>query len=427
MIDLRLVREDPDRVRASQRARGASESLVDDLLRADEGRRSALQAYETLRAEQKQLSSQMRTAKPDERSALATRTKELAAQVKAADAAAQEAQAALRAVHLALPNVVEEGAPPGGEEDYVVLREVGSKPVIDSPRDHVELGELLGAIDIDRGAKVSGARFYFLTGDGALLQLGLLQLAIAQAVEHGFTPVITPALVKPEAMEGTGFLGAHATEVYRVEADDVYLVGTSEVPLAAYHGDEILDLPAGRPRRYAGWSSCFRREAGSYGKDTRGIIRVHQFDKVEMFSYCRPDEAHDEHLRLLAWEEEMLAKVELPYRVIDVAAGDLGSSAARKYDCEAWVPSQGRYREVTSTSNCTTFQARRLAVRYRDDDGRPQPAATLNGTLATTRWLVPILENHQRPDGSVAVPKALQPYVGRDTIEPVARRGATGS
>jgi seryl-tRNA synthetase len=422
VIDLRLLRDDPDLVRASQRARGASESLVDDLLRADEARRSTLQAFEALRAEQKQLSNQMRSAKGEEKAELAARTKALAARVKAADAAAQEAEVALRAAHLAVPNVVEDGAPSGGEDDYVVLREVGTKPAIENPRDHVELGELIGAIDIERGAKVSGSRFYFLTGPGALLQLGLLQLAIAQAVEYGFTPMITPTLVKPEAMEGTGFLGAHATEVYRLEADDLYLVGTSEVPLAAYHSNEILDLPAGAPRRYAGWSSCYRREAGSHGQDTRGILRVHQFDKVEMFSYCRPDEAHDEHLRLLAWEEEMLAKVELPYRVIDVAAGDLGTSAARKYDCEAWVPSQGRYREVTSTSNCTTFQARRLAVRYRDDGGRPQPAATLNGTLATTRWIVAILENHQQPDGSVTVPKALQPYLGgRDVIEPVAR------
>ncbi len=390
---------------------------MDELLRADEERRSALQAFETLRAEQKQLSNQMRTVAGDQKAALAARTKELAAAVKAAEAAAQEAETALRAAHLAIPNVIEEGAPAGGEDDYVVLREVGTKPVIDEPRDHVELGERLGAIDIDRGAKVSGSRFYFLTGPGALLQLGMLQLAIAQAVEHGFTPVITPALVRPSAMEGTGFLGAHADEVYRLEADDLYLVGTSEVPLAAYHSNEILDLR--EPRRYAGWSSCFRREAGSHGKDTRGILRVHQFDKVEMFSYCRPEEAHEEHLRLLAWEEEMLAKVEVPYRVIDVAAGDLGSSAARKYDCEAWVPSQQRYREVTSTSNCTTFQARRLAVRYRDDDGKPQVAATLNGTLATTRWLVAILENHQQPDGSVEVPKALQPYVGgKDVIEP---------
>jgi len=297
-----------------------------------------------------------------------------------------------------------------------VLREVGDKPSLDAPRDHLELGEALGAIDTERGAKVSGSRFYYLTGVGALLQLGLLQLAMQQAAEYGFVPVIPPVLVKPESMEGTGFLGAHASEVYRLEADDLYLVGTSEVPLAAYHGGEILALD--EPKRYVGWSSCFRREAGSYGKDVRGIMRVHQFDKVEMFVYTRPEEAHDEHLRLLAWEEEMLAKVEIPYRVIDVAAGDLGTSAARKYDCEAWVPSQQRYREVTSTSNCTTFQARRLGIRYRDADGRTQVAATLNGTLATTRWLVPILENHQQPDGSVRVPAALQAYLGTDVLKP---------
>jgi len=422
VIDLRLLREDPETVRASQRARGESESVVDELLRADEERRASRQSFEALRAEQKQLSSRMRTAQGDERAALITRTKELSAAVKTAEAAATEAEQALRRAHLAIPNVVEAGAPAGGEDDYVVLREVGDRPEFDAPRDHVELGDLLGAVDIDRGAKVSGSRFYFLTGPGALMQLGLLQLAIQQAVEYGFTPMITPSLVKPEAMEGTGFLGAHASEVYRVEADDLYLVGTSEVALAAYHGNEILDLPAGAPRRYAGWSSCYRREAGSYGKDVRGIVRVHQFDKVEMFAYCRPDEAHEEHLRMLAWQEEMLGKVEVPYRVIDVAAGDLGSSAARKYDCEGWVPSQNKYRELTSTSNCTTFQARRLAVRYRDDSGKPQTAATLNGTLATTRWIVAILENHQRPDGSVAVPKALQPFLGgRDVLEPASR------
>jgi seryl-tRNA synthetase len=422
VIDLRLLRDDPEKVRASQRARGESESLVDDLLRADEERRSSLQRFEAMRAEQKQLSNQMRGPKGDDRDALIARTKELSAQVKAAEAAANEAEQALRRAHLAVSNVVEQDAPPGGEDDYVVLREVGTKPELAVARDHLELGELLDAIDMERGAKVSGSRFYFLKGVGALLQLGLLQLAIQQAVEYGLTPMITPVLVKPESMEGTGYLGAHASEVYRLEADDLFLVGTSEVPLAAYHGNEILDLPAGAPRRYAGWSSCFRREAGSHGRDTRGIIRVHQFDKVEMFSYCRPEEASAEHLRLLAWEEEMLAKVEVPYRVIDTAAGDLGSSAVRKYDCEAWIPSQGRYREVTSTSNCTTFQARRLGVRYRDDDGKPQVAATLNGTLATTRWIAPILENHQQPDGSVLVPKALQPFLGgRDVIEPVTR------
>jgi seryl-tRNA synthetase len=416
VIDLRLLRDDPDAVRASQRTRGESEDVVDELLRADEARRGAVQRFEALRAEQKQLGKQMPKATGDEKAALLTRTKELAAEVKAAESAVTEAEAALRQAHLAVPNVIEEDAPPGGEDDYVVLREVGDRPDIPAPKDHLELGERLRAIDVERGAKVSGSRFYFLTGVGAQLQLGLLQLAINQAVEYGFTPAIPPVLVKPESMEGTGYLGAHATEVYRLEADDLYLVGTSEVPLAAYHSGEILDLD--EPVRYAGWSSCFRREAGSYGKDVRGILRVHQFDKVEMFSFCRPEQAHDEHLRLLAWEEEMLAKVEIPYRVIDVAAGDLGSSAARKYDCEAWVPSQGRYREVTSSSNCTTFQARRLNIRYRDGAGRPQTAATLNGTLATTRWLIPILENHQQPDGSIRVPKALQPYVGgRDVLD----------
>jgi seryl-tRNA synthetase len=391
--------------------------VVDDLLAADGRRRAAVQRFEGLRAEQKQLGKQVPRATGQEKAALLARTKDLAVEVKAAEAAVTEAEEALRRAQLAVSNPIEDGAPHGGEDDYVVFREVGGKPSLVDPRDHLELGEGLRAIDVERGAKVSGSRFYYLTGVGALLQLGLLQLAIAQAVEHGFAPVIPPVLVKPESMEGTGFLGAHASEVYRLEADDLFLVGTSEVPLAAYHAGEILSLD--RPLRYAGWSSCFRREAGSYGKDVRGILRVHQFDKVEMFSFCRPEQAHDEHLRLLAMEEEMLAKVEIPYRVIDVAAGDLGSSAARKYDCEAWVPSQGRYREVTSASNCTTFQARRLGIRYRDDDGRPQTAATLNGTLATTRWLIPILENHQQPDGSVRMPKALQPYVGgRDVLEP---------
>jgi seryl-tRNA synthetase len=417
LIDLRLLREDPEQFRASQRARGESESAVDALLDADEARRAAVAGFEALRAEQKQLGKQMPKASGAERETLLARTKELSQQVKDAEAAANAAESALRDAQLAVPNLVEEGAPPGGEDDYVVLREVGDRPSLAQPRDHLEIGEALRAIDVERGAKVSGSRFYYLTGVGALLQLGLLQLAMQQAVEYGLTPVIPPVLVKPESMEGTGFLGAHASEVYRLEADDLYLVGTSEVPLAAYHSGEILSLE--EPRRYVGWSSCFRREAGSYGKDVRGILRVHQFDKVEMFIFCRPEEAHAEHQRLLAWEEEMLAKVEVPYRVIDVAAGDLGSSAARKFDCEAWVPSQNRYREVTSTSNCTTFQARRLNIRYRDEAGRPQIAATLNGTLATTRWLIPILENHQQPDGSVRVPKALQPFLGgRDVLEP---------
>ncbi|MBV1852154.1 serine--tRNA ligase [Catellatospora tritici] len=418
MIDLRLVREDPEAVRASQRLRGDAVDAVDDLIRADESRRSAVAAFEALRAEQNKLGKLVPRATGDEKTALLARTKELSAEVKAAEAAVTEAERVLRAAQFAIANVVQDGAPGGGEDDYVVLREVGERPELTDPRDHLALGELLGAIDTERGAKVSGARFYYLTGVGALLQLGLLQLGLWQAVEAGFTPVIPPVLVKPESMEGTGFLGSHAAEVYHLPADDLYLVGTSEVPLAAYHKDEILALNG--PMRYAGWSSCFRREAGSYGKDTRGIIRVHQFDKVEMFSYCPPEEATQEHLRLLAWEEEMLGKLELAYRVIDVAAGDLGSSAARKFDCEAWLPTQNRYMEVTSTSNCTTFQARRLNTRYRDADGKPQTVATLNGTLATTRMMVALLEQHQQPDGSVRVPKALQPFVGgRDVLEPV--------
>jgi seryl-tRNA synthetase len=421
VIDLRTLREDPDRLRASQRVRGEDDSVVETVLSLDERRRAALNAFESLRAEQKSIGKSVSRASGDERQALLDRAKELAAQVKAAETEAAALASELDELLMTVPNIVEEGAPPGGEDDYVVLEEVGEKPVFDfEPRDHVELGELLGAIDIERGAKVSGARFFFLRGVGARLQLGLLNMAMQQAIEAGFTPMITPVLVKPESMQGTGFHVAHDKEIYRLPEDDLYLVGTSEVPLAAYHSDEILDR-ASLPMRYAGWSSCFRREAGSYGKDTRGIIRVHQFDKVEMFSYCRPEDAHEEHLRLLAWEREMLEKVELPYRIIDTAAGDLGTSAARKYDCEAWIPSQGRYRELTSTSNCTDFQARRLKVRYKDEDGKPHHVATLNGTLATTRWIVAILENHQQADGSVVVPKALRPYVGLDVLEPLSR------
>ncbi|KLO29017.1 seryl-tRNA synthetase [Mycolicibacter heraklionensis] len=417
MIDLKLLREDPDRVRRSQVGRGEDPALVDALLAADTARRAAIAAADSLRAEQKTASRSVGAASPEERPALLARAKELAEQVKAAETAQDEAETTFTASHMAIANVVIDGVPSGGEDDFAVLDVVGEPPAIENPRDHLELGEALGLIDMGRGAKVSGSRFYFLTGRGALLQLGLLQLAVRLAVDNGFTPMITPSLVRPEVMSGTGFLGAHADEVYRLEADDLYLVGTSEVPLAGYHSDEILDLSGG-PLRYAGWSSCFRREAGSYGKDTRGIIRVHQFDKVEGFVYCRPEDAEAEHDRLLGWQREMLARIEVPYRVIDVAAGDLGSSAARKFDCEAWVPSQSTYRELTSTSNCTTFQARRLATRYRDENGKPQIAATLNGTLATTRWLVAILENHQQPDGSVRVPQALVPYLGTEVLEP---------
>ncbi|OBJ72378.1 serine--tRNA ligase [Mycobacterium sp. 1274756.6] len=417
MIDLRLLREDPDAVRRSQISRGEDPALVDALLTADAERRAAISNADALRAEQKAASKQVGAATPAERPALLERAKELAAQVKAAEAAQAQAEAALTAAHLGIANIVADGVPSGGEDNFALLDVVGEPAALAESRDHLELGEALGLIDMARGAKVSGARFYFLTGRGALLQLGLLQLAVRLAVDNGFVPMIPPVLVRPEIMSGTGFLGAHAEEVYRLEADDLYLVGTSEVPLAGYHAEEILDLSAG-PLRYAGWSSCFRREAGSHGKDTRGIIRVHQFDKVEAFVYCRPAEAEAEHQRLLDWQRQMLAAIEVPYRVIDVAAGDLGDSAARKFDCEAWVPTQNAYRELTSTSNCTTFQARRLATRYRDENGKPQTAATLNGTLATTRWLVAILENHQQPDGSVRVPAALVPYVGAEVLTP---------
>ncbi|MFW5415466.1 serine--tRNA ligase [Nocardiopsis sp. CNT-189] len=421
MIDLRALRDDPDRLRASQRARGEDDSVVDRLLDLDSSRRAALSRFETLRAEQKSVGKSVSKASPEEREELLAKAKGLAAQVKEAEAEADRLAADLDGVLSGVPNLVEEGAPEGGVDDFRVLEEVGAPREFDfTPRDHLELGEMLGAIDTDRGAKVSGARFYFLTGVGAMLELGLLNMAMRQAVSNGFTPMIPPVLVKPETMEGTGFLGAHADEVYRLPADDLYLVGTSEVPLAGYRSGEILDA-GNLAERYVGWSSCFRREAGSYGKDTRGIIRVHQFNKVEMFVYTRPEDAHEEHLRLLAWEREMLDKLELPYRVVDIAGGDLGASAARKYDCEAWVPTQGRYRELTSTSNCTDFQARRLNIRYRDDDGKPRFAATLNGTLATTRWIVAILENHQQADGSVVVPAALRPFVGRDVLEPVKK------
>ncbi|EHY89793.1 serine--tRNA ligase [Saccharomonospora azurea] len=421
MIDLRTLREEPDVVRASQRARGEDVGVVDRLLSLDARRRSAIATADNLRAEQKQLGKRIGKASGEERESLLARGKELAAQVKAAEAEQKRAGEEFDELHRVVPNVVHPEVPAGGEDDFVVLKHVGTPREFDfTPKDHLELGETLGALDMERGAKVSGARFYFLTGIGARLQLALLNMAAAQAVENGFQLMIPPVLVRPEVMAGTGFLGAHSSEVYRLPDDDLYLVGTSEVPLAGYHSDEIVDLSAG-PLRYAGWSSCFRREAGSYGKDTRGIIRVHQFDKVEMFVFCTPDEAEAEHAKLLAWEEEMLAKIEVPYRVIDTAAGDLGTSAARKYDCEAWVPTQQAYRELTSTSNCTTFQARRLSVRYRDEDGRPQIAATLNGTLATTRWIVAILENHQQPDGSVRVPEAMRPFLGGlSVLEPKA-------
>lgn len=414
MIDLQRLRDEPDVFKASQRARGADESLVDDVLSADAARRSALTAFEAARAQQKSFGKQVAQAKGEEKAALVADAKELSARVKALQADADDAEFGFDALLRRLPNLIIEGVPSGGEDDSVEIRSEGTPRDFAAdgfePKDHVELGETLRAIDTQRGAKVSGARFYYLTGFGARLELAMLTMALDTVEAHGFIPTITPTLVKPEVMAGTGFLGEHADEIYRLEADDLYLVGTSEVPLAGYHMDEILDLSDG-PKRYAGWSPCYRREAGSYGKDTRGILRVHQFQKVEMFSYVRTEDAEAEHARMLAVEEEMLAKCELAYRIVDIAAGDLGDSAARKFDTEAWIPTQGTYRELTSTSNCTNFQARRLKVRERVESGT-RPVATLNGTVANTRWLVALLENHQQADGSVRIPEALRPYMG---------------
>ncbi|HWV50856.1 MAG TPA: serine--tRNA ligase [Microbacterium sp.] len=422
MIDLALLRDNPDLVRRSQIARGHDASTVDAAIEADRSRRAALTSFEELRAEQNAFGKQVAKAPKEEKAALVAQAKDLAERVKQAQHAAGEAADAAASALARIENVVIDGVPAGGEKDFVELRRVGEVPTFDEaeypngPRDHLEIGEILGAIDMERGVKVSGSRFYFLRGVGARLEIALMNLALDRALQHGFVPLITPTLVRPEIMQGTGFLGEHADEVYHLDKDDdLYLVGTSEVALAGYHKDEIVDLSKGA-LRYAGWSTCYRREAGSYGKDTRGIIRVHQFNKLEMFVYTTPEDAEAEHLRLVALQEEMLTALGLSYRVIDVAAGDLGSSAARKYDIEAWVPTQDAFRELTSTSNCTSFQARRLDIRYRPEaeegQAKTQHVATLNGTLATTRWIVAILETHQQPDGSVIVPEVLRPYLG---------------
>ena len=422
MIDPKLLRTDPDRIRRSEIARGGSGEVVDRLLAADEARRANIQAFETIRAEQKDLGKQVAKASGDEKAALLARTKQLAADVKTAQAAADEAGATYDDLMKQLGNLVIDGVPTGGEDDLYVVETVGTPRDFEAegftPRDHLEIGEMLDAIDMERGAKVSGSRFYFLKGVGAQLEFALSQFAMSKALEWGFTPMIPPALVKPSAMEGTGFLGQAAADVYRLEADDLYLVGTAEVPLAAYHSDEIIDAKQ-LPLHYAGCSPAFRREAGSYGKDTRGIFRVHWFDKWEMFVYCDPADAEAEHQKLLGFEKEFITALELPFQVLDVASGDLGLSAARKYDCYAWLPTQSRYREITSTSNCTEFQARRLNIRMRDGEG-VRPLATLNGTLcAMTRMIIMLLENHQQADGSVHIPPALRPFMGgMEKMEP---------
>lgn len=417
MIDIKLIRENPELVKSSQRGRGEDESIVDRLLELDTKRREAVSAFETVRAEQNVLSKSVGAAKGDEKAALLEKAKGLAVQVKEADAKRAELEAQTNEVAKLLSNLLDPEAPIGGEADFKIIEHVGEPRKFDfEPKDHVELGKLLGAIDTERGAKVAGARSYYLTGPGALLELALVNYAIQQATKAGFIPVIPPVLVNPPAMEGTGFLGQAAENVYHIEKDDVYLVGTSEVPLAAYHMDEIIDV-AKLPIRYSGYSPCFRREAGTYGKDTRGIIRVHQFEKVEMFVFTTPEDAKEEHKRLLQWEKDFLNAMNIPYRVLDIASGDLGSSANRKFDIEAWIPTQNAYREVTSTSNCTEFQARRLNIRLKDENGT-RPLATLNGTLvAVPRMIVAILENNQNADGSVNVPEVLQPYIGKSKLE----------
>ena len=418
MIDPQLLRENPDVIRRSQDARGVPLSSVDDAIAADVARRAALAAFESVRAEQNVFGKTVAAAPKDEKAALVAQAQEMAAQVKAAQAAVADAEAVFAEKVGAIQNVIIDGVPAGGEDDFVTVREVGTPASFAfEPRDHLAIGEILGAIDMERGAKVSGARFYFLRGVGARLELALIQMGLDRALAAGFEPLITPTLVRPDIMAGTGFLGAHSDEIYYLERDDLYLTGTSEVALAGFHKDEIIDVSAG-PLRYAGISTCYRREAGSGGKDTRGIIRVHQFQKLEMFTYIDPRDAEKEHEALLAMQEGMLQSLGLAYRVIDIAAGDLGSSAARKFDVEAWVPTQGAFRELTSTSNCTTYQSRRLDIRYRTPEGKTAPVATLNGTLATTRWIVALLETHQRADGSVLVPEALQPYLGLSVLEP---------
>ena len=421
MIDPQLLRDDPDLVRRSQAARGNDPATVDAALEADAARRAAIATFEALRAEQNAASKRVAKASKEEKPAILAEVKELAARVKQAEQDAKAADEASAVAASRIENLLVDGVPSGGEENFATLRTVGERPAFEGePRDHLELGEGLRAIDMQRGAKVSGARFYYLRGIGARLELAIMTMALDLALANDFTLLTPPTLVKPEIMQGTGFLGEHADEVYFLPEQELYLTGTSEVALAGYHADEIIDVSGG-PLRYAGWSTCYRSEAGSHGKDTRGIIRVHQFNKLEMFTYCDPAEAEAEHERLLGWQEQMLQALGLHYRVIDVAAGDLGSSAARKFDIEAWVPTQNAFRELTSTSNCTTYQARRLQTRYRTESGRTAPVATLNGTLATTRWLVALLETHQRADGSVAVPAAPRPYLGGlEVLEPVA-------
>ncbi len=431
MINPEYIRNNPQIVKDSQSARRENPALVDEFLKNDQLWRNLTVEVDNLRAKQKSLSKEIGNLKGKQKSSpdpeidkrldvLNKKGTELSDRIAALTAKQEEVKKLADKSMFGISNLVHKNAPIGEEKDFKVLETIGKPRDFAAEgikiKDHVELGEKLKLIDLERGAKVSGSRFYYLVGDGALLELALVNFAIDIAQNHGLTPVIPPALVKPAAMEGTGFLGQAAENVYRIEQDDMYLVGTSEVPLAAMHMDEILDNKE-LPIKYAGYSPCYRREAGSHGKDTRGIFRVHWFDKVEMFIFSNIDDADKIHTELLEIEKEILTKLELPFRVIDVATGDLGSSAARKFDCEAWIPSSNKYRELTSTSNCTEFQARRLKIRTRAGD-KINYVATLNGTLlAVTRTIVALLENHQQIDGSINIPKSLRPYLkNRDSF-----------
>jgi seryl-tRNA synthetase len=425
VINPDFVRSNPQIVKDSQSARGENPALVDEFVKNDQLWRNLTVEVDKLRAEQKSLSKEIGNLKGQQKSSPGPETEkqldvltkkgtDLSDNISTLTSKQEEIKKLADKAMYGISNLVDKDAPIGKEKDFKVVETIGRPRDFNAEgikiKDHVELGEELKLIDLERGAKVSGSRFYYLVGDGALLELALVNFAIDIAQSHGFTPVIPPALVKPAAMEGTGFLGQAAENVYRIEQDDMYLVGTSEVPLAAMHMDEILSYKE-LPIKYAGYSPCYRREAGSHGKDTRGIFRVHWFDKVEMFIFSNIEEADRIHTELLEIEKEILVKLELPFRVIDVATGDLGSSAARKFDCEAWIPSSNEYRELTSTSNCTEFQARRLKIRTRAGD-KTNYVATLNGTLlAVTRTIVALLENHQQKDGSIKIPKALRTYL----------------
>jgi seryl-tRNA synthetase len=423
MLDLKLIRSDPERVKTALARRGAAEQ-VDELLGLDARRRELLPRIENAQAERKAISKQIGEAKQrgedaEEQMRAVGMLKET---IESGKAELERVEADLQRVAGGLPNLPDPDAPDGmAEEDAVVLREQGERPSFEfEPRDHLEIGTALGLIDMEAGARVSGSRFAYVKGDLVLLELALVRFALDLVRGEGHEPVVPPVLVREEALVGTGFLPGDRDQIYAVPKDELFLVGTSEVPLAALHADQILEADE-LPLRYAGFSTCFRREAGAGGRDTRGIFRVHQFDKVEMFSFVEPAESAAEHERLLAIEERILTELEIPYRVVNVAAGDLGAPAAKKYDCEAWIPGQGRYRELTSCSNTTDYQARRLACRYRPAEGEaPQVVHTLNGTaVAVGRTMIALIENRQERDGGFTLPTILHSYGSPDRIGPV--------